>query len=197
MKVVKSNIEKILNYYEQAQLYETDFLGFGFHEHNSVMAGKDGCNSLYCWIHKLPIFDVPSSQGTIVANKGDFSFIRIAHMDTRNTETFLNKWKNFLFKKLEQFDIISDDNDWLIDDKKFCGCDGYRLPSGQRIEMCHISMSVNLKVIKNVCIKKWKKQPVGLESYGITQDIMYYWFTTFLKENYPQDYEKIVDETKQ
>ena len=174
MKLFKGNIEEVLTGFNRALQDKKSYVGYGFHEKEVVMSGQDGHNILYCYIHHIPVFKVPSSRGTIVAQKGDFSFISVINNPKKPSFTY--EWTRYLIDRIKERcnDVEMDSNDLLINNQKAVGFDAYKLPDGRRVEMMSISLTVNKKRIKNVCLKKWSHEPIGLADFGLTQDIIEY-----------------------
>ena len=138
--------------------------------HPLVHLGLDqDINEDYCVDNDIPIFRVQRTGGAIVSNIGDFDFVIV----NNNTNTQISP---MIFGKLIHLLISRKINAKI--EKNDLLCDGYKvasyayrtLPNGLTYTAMHLSMSVNMELIKNICKKEMKKVPKGLNDFGIYEE---------------------------
>ena len=108
--------------------------------------------------------------GTFVVNKGDIGFGYITK-GLNNTIGFslYNEFTKFLQEK--GLNAVKQDNDILIDGFKVFGWASYYYKEFDAIYItAHITLSVNLELIQNICTKPMIKTPKGLSEFGITKE---------------------------
>lgn len=115
--------------------------------------------------------------GAFVTHKGDIAY---AHL-TRQADRFNQSLGSFLANKLiaRGLNVVFRDNDWLIDGKKFMGTMMYYLGGNFHFYGGHISINVDLDLIKNICLKPMEKEPIGLSEFGITTEQVEEWLHEF------------------
>ena len=127
-----------------------------------ILCGVDEFNNNY----HLPTYNTHNFGGIIINFKED---ICVGHY-----ETLAYQWGGDFIKSFQEY---------LLDrglNAKISGNDitvgGYKVASymSQNINGCiytaiHISIGMNLEMIKNICVKPMEKTPKGLQDYGITQ----------------------------
>lgn len=183
----KGNIEEVTQYIDN--LLDTPGcygFGYGIHERETVNYGTaNDVNLLYCKWHGIDAYNIRRSDGCIVAQRGDLSFIRI-HPDR---DEFHYKFTAFLCEKLTMLGIpaIIDRNDLMVENFKVAGCTSRILPDGRRYTAMHVSINVNLKHIQHICMKPMKKTPAGLSQWGISGDLIEIWLLDFIKQNFPDE----------
>lgn len=133
------------------------------HNHNYVKE-----YNLYC----PPI---PNAGGCIIASPND---VQIAYIKKYKPEEsnlhleILNKIANYY--KIKQLNPIIFENDMMIDNYKCASCSSKRFDD-MMLYTLHISINVDLDLIKKICTKPMYKVPKGLSDYGITtQEIVDY-----------------------
>lgn len=132
----------------------------------------------YCKENNIPIFRVQRSGGAIVSNINDFEFVIVnKETDTNKMPPLFNKLVHLLVSK--NVNVKIENNDLLAEGYKVASWSYRTVPGGIYTAM-HISMSVNLKSIKNICKKEMHKVPKGLNDFGITNE----------------EVERLVEETK-
>jgi lipoate-protein ligase A len=160
--VYRGNIEEVAQYIDKL-LEDPNSHGFGYgiHDRESVNYGfKHDVNLFYCMLHGIEVFNIKRSDGCIVAQRGDLSFIRIS----KNKDEFHYRFIEFLCEKLNQIGIpaTTDRNDLMVEDLKVAGCTSFVLPDGRTYYAMHVSININLEHIKYICMKPMKKTPAGL-----------------------------------
>lgn len=122
----------------------------------------------YCEKNEIPIFRVQRSGGAIVSNIGDFEFVIVdKKTDTRKVPLLLEKLIHCMVSKNVRVKV--ENNDILAEGYKVASW-AYRSVPGGMYTAIHISMSVNLEAIKNICKKEMKKIPKGLNDFGIYEE---------------------------
>lgn len=121
----------------------------------------------YCNANNIPIFRVQRTGGAIVSNIGDFEFVVVNKTtDTKKMPPLMEKLIHLLVSRNVYVKI--EDNDILAEGYKVASY-AYREVEGGIYTAMHISMSVNIESIKNICKKEMKKVPKGLKDFGITE----------------------------
>lgn len=134
-----------------------------------VHLGSDNdINERYCIANNIPIFRVQRTGGAIVSNVGDFEFV-IVDPKTNKTKMppLFSKLIHVLVSKNLYVEI--ENNDILVDGYKVASW-AYKDVQGGIYTAMHISMSVNMESIKNICKKEMKKVPKGLNDFGVYEE---------------------------
>ena len=125
-------------------------------------------NEEYCTKNKIPIFRVQRAGGTIVSNVGDFDFVKVnKYTNMKNVPSLLANICILLNTK--GFKAEFQENDLLAEGYKVASYSRISVPGGVYTAM-HISMSVNMDLIKNICKKEMIKVPRGLNDFGIYEE---------------------------
>ena len=120
-------------------------------------------------------------MGVIVSQKGD---VGIAYV-SKNRET---TWGVDLLKSLAKYlqekniSAVFVDNDLLLDGYKVAGV-SKTLLNDVAFFALHISINVDLDLIKNICTKEMVKIPKGLNDYGITTEEIKIFIEEFEENN--------------
>lgn len=122
----------------------------------------------YCKANKIPIFEVKRAGGAIVSNIGDFDFVIVNKYTLTDTvPALLRKIVALLHRRNLTAEIS--ENDLLVEGYKVASYSYRSLPGGVYTAI-HISMSVDMELIKNICKKEMKKVPKGLNDFGIYEE---------------------------
>lgn len=122
----------------------------------------------YCKKHNIPIFRVKRLGGAIVSNIDDFDFVIVNKTtNSRKVPLILEKLIHLLVSK--NVNVSVENNDILCDGYKTASY-SYREVPGGIYTAIHISMKVDLDLIKNICTKEMKKIPKGLCDFRITYE---------------------------
>lgn len=134
---------------------------------------KSELNETYCKEHGITIIDAHSMGGAIVMSKGDIEVGIFRHNGWGDLNKFGEALASYLATKIDNVKFV--DNDIIVDDIYKCA-GAYSVNLTGRMEdnfilsACHISINMNLELIKNVCTKPMTKTPKGLSDYGITTE---------------------------
>lgn len=129
-------------------------------------------NQQYCEEHNIKILHNNRYGETIVAFSGDIDFFFIQNENKIPKEiNCLLQYLRFNKKLVANIDesMMLIGRDILIDDTYKVATFTNTEYNGVVFTAGHISMSVDLDEIKNICLKPMKKIPKGLTEYGITQ----------------------------
>lgn len=130
---------------------------------------EEDINEDYCKENNIPIFRVQRTGGAIVSNVGDFDFVVVNnHTNTNQLPPLFSKLIQVLNSKGIRFSI--ENNDLLCDGYKVASYAYRGLPNNLIYTAMHISMSVNMDLIKNICKKEMVKIPKGLNDFGIYEE---------------------------
>lgn len=124
-------------------------------------------NEQYCKDNNIPVFRVERTGGTIVSNPGDFDFVIVEKEKKYTRPQILTKLLTLLVSKNQS--VVFENNDLLVDGYKVASY-SYRDVPGGIYTAIHISMSVNMNLIKNICNKEMIKVPKGLNDFGINSE---------------------------
>lgn len=142
-----------------------------------ILNGQNDYDKDFCNNNNLTVLNTHPIGGTIINFAGDICIGNYQSQHNKFGHDFLETLQDFLSKKGIQSTIS--ENDLLIDGV-------YKIASymsNYTKEKClytaiHISINMDLELIKNICKKTMSKIPKGLSEYGITSDEM----LNFLKE---------------
>ena len=129
---------------------------------------EEDINENYCNENHIPIFRVQRKGGAIVSNIGDFDFVVVNIPTTKSFPMLFGKLIHLLINK--GINATIEKNDLLCDGYKVASYSYRVLPNGFIYTAIHLSMSVNMELIKNICKKEMKKVPKGLNDFGIYEE---------------------------
>lgn len=143
---------------------------WGIPDKNYVFSGRnENFNKKYCIENNIGILSFPNEGGVLVINKGD---VELGHFskDVHNkfNENFATKLTQYLQEK--NINASMEGNDILIDNMYKCVGYSSRRFGEILYSAFHISINVNLELIKNICTKPMIKIPKGLSYYGVTTE---------------------------
>ena len=145
---------------------EIGYSGIGDEE--IVLTGRSNqINDKYCEENNIRVEHTANEGGTIVVQSGDIEFGFFKFNGFEDGTIFMTAILNELKKTLgDRIELV--DNDLLIDGTYKVGSySSVNVGNGLIYTGCHISMSVNLEHIRNICLKEMSKIPHGLGEYGI------------------------------
>lgn len=142
-------------------LYENTQINYGF---------DDKPNFEYCKQHNLAFVDIGRRGGAFVVNAGDVGLGHVAKgLNNDFGELLYSAFLKFLLSK--GLNAIATENDILINGYKVFGwASHYYKDYDATFITIHFSMSVDLDMIKSVCIKPMHKVPKGLNDFGIYRE---------------------------
>lgn len=138
-------------------------------EHCAVVGSNDGANFDAIDRFSVRLVQIKHEGGTIVLSPGDVDvgiFTQGYKGDEYRAE-IVNKLVALIHKHGGQAEVSG--NDVMVDGKKVCGF-GSRMFGRTLYTAIHISVGMDLELIKNICTKKMSKIPAGLESLEITTE---------------------------
>ena len=157
---------------------ECSYSGIGDEE--LVLAGKNEINENYCKENNIRYERTPNEGGTIVIQSGDIEFGKFKYNGFDEPNRIMNEIYEYLKEK--GLNIKYEANDLLVDDiYKVGSCSSTNVGDRLIYTGCHISMSVNLEHIQNICLKPINKIPKGLNDYGIDVNELYQFINTILE----------------
>lgn len=129
----------------------------------------DKPNFDYCEKHNIPCANIGRRGGTFVVNKDDIGFGFITKgLDNTIGISIYNGVYEFL--KSKGLNVHQKGNDVLVDGYKVFGWASHYYQEYDAIYItAHITLSVNIELIQNICTKPMNKVPKGLNDFGITQ----------------------------
>lgn len=126
-------------------------------------------NKEYCEKNNINILPIPNEGGALVIGNGDFE---IGYFTKNKKTAFNQEFARHLIEILKSkgVDAVFAGNDILIDSKYKCAGCSSKVYGDILYCAFHISINVDLELIKNICTKTMSKIPKGLKDFGITTD---------------------------
>lgn len=125
-------------------------------------------NKDYCTANNIPIFRVQRTGGAIVSNVGDFEFVVVNSItNIKKVPLLFEKLTHLLISKNVHTELQN--NDLLCEGYKVGSWSYRNLDNNMIYTAMHLSMSINMESIKNICKKEMKKVPKGLNDFGVTE----------------------------
>lgn len=152
----------------------------GISDGEVVLKGKNTINGDYCRKHNIRVENTYNEGGCIIDFEGDIEFGVFKYNGFEIPELIMKKLHEYLKEK--GLNVVLDNNDILVDGYKCGSCSSVNVGDRLIYTGCHISMSVNLEHIKNICTKEMHKVPKGLSEYGITSLEMYNYVNMILND---------------
>lgn len=132
-----------------------------------VLIGQDPINEDYCKENALPILKTHKFGGTIVDFKDDLC---IGNYTSNKEATFGNDCmiilRDYLLSKGLNANIIK--NDCVIDNEFKVGSWGSFIINNCLYTYVHITINMDIELLKNICLKEMIKVPKALNDYGIS-----------------------------
>ena len=158
---------------------ECSYSGIGDEE--LVLAGKNEINEDYCKENNIRFERTPNEGGTILIQSGDIEFGKFKYNGFDEPNKIMNAILEYLKEK--GLNISLDGNDLMIDNLyKVGSCSSVNVGDRLIYTGCHISMSVNLEHIENICLKPMSKIPKGLSDYNINTQELYEFVVNLLEK---------------
>lgn len=132
-------------------------------EDTCILCGVDEYNNPT----NLPTYHTHNFGGIIINFKDD---ICVGHYETLGYDfgaNFMRDFGSYLFNK--NLNVTLNGNDVLVDNYKVASYMSQNI-NGCVYTAIHISIGMDLAMIKNICTKPMEKTPKGLQDYGITQE---------------------------
>ena len=168
MKITTISPRNFMAVLSDAIINKKEIAYSGIGDEEIVLTGvHNEINNKYCEDNHIRVEHTANEGGTIVVQDGDIEFGFFKYNGFNDGLEVMTSICNELKKTLgNRIEVI--DNDLLIDGT-------YKVGSYSSVDVgnrliytgCHISMSVNLEHIQNICLKEMKKIPYGLSNYGI------------------------------
>lgn len=167
IETLQEELDAIVRNKEECFVYCIPNGNYVFRDH------KNELNEAYCKENNIAIIDAHSMGGAIVMSGGDIEIGIFRHNGWTDINKFGEALASYLATKIDNVKFV--DNDIMVDDIYKCA-GTYSVNLTGTIEdnfilsACHISINMNLELIKNVCTKPMSKIPKGLSDYGITTE---------------------------
>lgn len=129
-----------------------------------VLTRNNNFNKSFCEENNISIYYTGHRGGTIINSTEDVS---IGLFNCGHCLHVIQSLVSYLRGK--GLSCVLDDNDILVDGYKVIGISQRHNDKGSPIAM-HISIVVDLDLIKNICTKPMNKVPKGLSEFGITRE---------------------------
>lgn len=135
-----------------------------------VLCGDSGLYNID-YINKNNLFapNIPNVGGVMVLSAGD---IELAYFSKNLNCKFNYEIANIIIEYLNKKNINCKlyGNDLIIDEKYKCGSFSSIIINNILYSAFHISVNVDLELIKKICKKPMAKIPKGLSEFGITTE---------------------------
>jgi hypothetical protein len=183
MEFIKISPRNFMEVLTDAIVNKKEIAYGGIGDEEIVLTGRNNqINDNYCIKNNIRVEHTANEGGTIVVQDGDieFGFFKYNGFDDglEVMTRICDKLKETLGDR-----ITINSNDLFVDGKYKVGSYS-SVNVGDRLIYtgCHISMSVNIEHIQNICLKEMKKIPKGLSDYGIDVYELYEYIEKVLKE---------------
>lgn len=175
MEIIELTAHNIMEGFSNIISNKKECFVYGIPDNNYVFTGTSNlCDLEYCKENNIKLLPIPNEGGVIVLSKGDVEI----GIFKNNGWLICKNFMNDLYKKLKDIvpNISIEGNDLIIDEKYKCvGSSSRNLGDAKNpyiYTAIHISLNINLDLIKNICKKPMNKIPKGLGDYGITTEEM-------------------------
>lgn len=173
MKMIEATLDNVSEIVPEALASGEDCAVYCVADEHCAVVGSNGGADLDM-IDRLGIrlVQIKHEGGTIVLSPGDVD-VGIFTRDYSG-DIYREQIVEGLTKLLREHcsDVKVSGNDILAEGKKVCGF-GSRMFGETLYTAIHISVGVNISLIRQICTKQMVKVPTGLNNYGITTtDIM-------------------------
>lgn len=158
LKDYLSNIQRYLNNKNETVI--------GYADETCVLSGATTLNEEYCKTNHLEIYKTHNFGGTIVNFKGDICVANYQPTFNNFGAEFLIDFKDWL--RTKGLNAECEGNDVLIDNKYKVASFMSQYVNGCLYTAIHISVNMDIELIKAICTKPMNKIPKGLTEYGIT-----------------------------
>lgn len=168
MEIIELNSNNVVEGITGIIQQQKECVVYGIPDKNYVFCGfNTNFNKQYCNENNIGLLEFPNEGGLIIVNKGDFD---IGHFSYKTENKFNYEFSDYLLKFLKNKNINAnlEGNDLIIDGLYKCASFSSRRFNKILYSAYHISIGMNLDLIKNICTKEMIKTPKGLEDYGIT-----------------------------
>ena len=173
MKILELNSENVISEINNIISRQEECMVWGIPDNHYAFTGYQNNIINYNNIDKynVRILNFPNEGGAIITSKGDLD---LGHFSKDINNTFnidvANKLETYLKNKNINAQFIG--NDLIVDNKYKCGSFSSRRFKDLLYSAFHISINVNLQIIRDICIKPMSdnKIPKGLSDYGITTE---------------------------
>ena len=185
MEVIKLDETNIVNGITSYITQQKEGIVYGIPREISVFVGRNSeelYDKQFCLDNNVNLLQFPNEGGIIVVNNGDFDIGHFSYnFYNKFNENFAQYVVDYLVNKGIKASIVN--NDILIDNiYKCCGFSS-RLYGKVLYSAFHVSINVDIDLIKNICKKKMVKIPKGLSDYDITTQEILNLFRNFINNN--------------
>lgn len=166
----KKNFETIL-----AALQGTTVEVIAIPNDTIVYPGKEGdYNKDYCEENNIMVAPIPRAGGTIISFTGNICYFSGGKetFEPNKGTLFLEAFSNYLKDKGLNVVYDQDTNDILVEDYKVASFGNGELAThpGFFVTAIQIANSLDIELIKNICLKPMHKVPKALNDFGITAE---------------------------
>lgn len=171
----------------EMSLYENKFKGI---ELNNAYLCQNNSDKPYVVMNSKTTYN--NEQGYTVIN-GQYAGGTLVMFPSDIVLTWVSKeplWEHFGIELMDflkrngvrfTVDPISG-NDIMIGDKKVLGTTSKRIDGGY-YEGLFFSFNPDVDIIKSICTKEMKKEPIGLAQFGITPELVLEFCKNFIRKN--------------
>lgn len=138
----------------------------GYADETCILKGADSLNEDYCRAKGISVYKTHNFGGTIVNFKGDICIANYQTDFNKFGEKFLIDLSDWL--KTKNINSTMSENDLLIDGIYKVASFTSQYINGCLYTAIHISVNMDIELIKAICTKPMNKIPKGLTEYGIT-----------------------------
>jgi hypothetical protein len=173
MKIIELTAQNILDGFKDVISNRKQCFVYGIPDNNYVFPGTNNIiDEDFCKSKGVKLLPIPNQGGVIVLSKGDVEIGIFQDNGWDVWKNYLNLLCEKLKEKVPNIEVVG--NDLVIDGKYKCvGSSSRNLGDAKNpyiYTAVHISINMDLELIKNICKKEMVKIPKGLSEYGITTD---------------------------
>ena len=173
MEIIELTAQNIIEGFNNVISNRKQCFVYGIPDNNYVFQGTTQmCDCEYCEENNIKILPIPNEGGVIVLSKGDVEIGIFKDSGWNICTDFMKALCERLKGKVPNIEVVG--NDLIIDGKYKCvGSSSRNLGDAKNpyiYTAVHISLNINLELIKHICQKEMKKIPKGLSDYGFTTE---------------------------
>lgn len=173
MEIIELTAQNIMEGFSEVISKKKECFVYGIPDNNYVFTGTTNtCDCEYCEKNNIKLLPIPNEGGVIVLSEGDVEIGIFKYNGWKVCERFMKLLCEKLKEKIPNIEVVG--NDLVIDGKYKCvGSSSRNLGDVKNpyiYTALHISLNVDLELIKHICKKPMNKIPKGISEYGYTTE---------------------------
>ena len=175
MEIIELNSKNIIAGFDDIISSHKECIVYGVPDDNYIYVGRGNTiNEDFAKKHNVKVLEIPNEGGTIVISKGDVDIGIFRYNGFGDGQNISNKILKHLKEKIPNIELFNNDFSIKDDDKiyKLGSYSSRDLGDRYVYTAIHLSININLELIKGICKKEMVKIPKALSEYGITTEEM-------------------------